>query len=561
MNLTLLSPLGFLLGLGAIAAGLYVLQRLRVRHEERVVVTTLFWREATEESRARSLIERFRHPLAYLMALLVAGLLWLGAGHPDSVRASGTRHVLLLDASAGMAAGDRFESALEALEEELAQSPRDRTEVLWCGARVRTLLAPGEDRALLRARLEGLTPEAAPASVERAIAAHLACREGSDDTSTRRFVVVGDAPVRAGLTTALGEDDVLERVELEGAPAVGRGITALGVAPAASGRWSNVDVLIDVRGPGAGDVALEVSLDASNGGPALTSGGTRRTLSADHVQHLIADVPAAGALLRVALATGDDVVADDVATVRLPDRPRIRVVIDGSLSGAPVAAIRAALSVDAAVEFVADSSEADVIVSAGTGGDLPTLALVPAAEQEEAILLGHGDEIDSRAALLAAIGELGLDRIDASSLADALDRPIAVGAAPAATRQLSLWLELFDAERTTFVESRAFPLLVGRAVRWLADVEPVVPYRAAGRAVPRRVGEPQRATLVVALADVVGSSLLAPSTTTPQTVARATLVPSAPEGPGGWRPYTWFLLFALFALGAEWALFQRGRMP
>ena len=173
MSPTALTAAALLAGLVAVAAALYALQRLRVRHESRTVVTSLFWREATEETRARSLFERFRHPLAYAMALLCAGLLWLGAGRLDGERADGTRHVFLLDASAGMGrdagSGTRFDLAVDALEAELADAPRDRTEVLWCGAHVRTLLAPGEDRSLLRPRLAGRLPDPAPASVGRAL--------------------------------------------------------------------------------------------------------------------------------------------------------------------------------------------------------------------------------------------------------------------------------------------------------------------------------------------------------------------------------------------------------
>jgi len=145
LSFTALSGSALLGGLFATAVVLYALQRLRVRHESRTVVTSLFWREATEETRARSLFERFRHPLAYAMALLCAGLMLLGVGRLDSEREEGLRHVLLLDASAGMARAlgetTRFEQAQAALAAELEQSPRDRTEVLWCGEHVRTTLA------------------------------------------------------------------------------------------------------------------------------------------------------------------------------------------------------------------------------------------------------------------------------------------------------------------------------------------------------------------------------------------------------------------------------------
>ncbi|MFT7078178.1 MAG: hypothetical protein ACJA0P_004205, partial [Planctomycetota bacterium] len=135
-----------LLGLGAL---LFALQRLRVRHRSQLVVTTLFWREALEESRARTLFERFRHPLTYLLLALIGGLLWLSVARLESDRGEGVQHTFLLDASAGMAVGDRFARAVDALAAELENTPRERTEVLLCGNGVRTVLAPGEDRALL----------------------------------------------------------------------------------------------------------------------------------------------------------------------------------------------------------------------------------------------------------------------------------------------------------------------------------------------------------------------------------------------------------------------------
>ena len=145
MNLTSIGPGLFAAGLVGLAGGLYALQRLRVRHREQVVVTTLFWREEIEEQRARTLVERFRHPLTYALCLGLAALLWLGAARPDTNRAEGTSHVLLLDGSAAMASEGRFDAARTALLEEIERCPRDRTEVLFCGADLRRVLAPGED--------------------------------------------------------------------------------------------------------------------------------------------------------------------------------------------------------------------------------------------------------------------------------------------------------------------------------------------------------------------------------------------------------------------------------
>ena len=85
-------------GLAVIAAGLFLLQRLRVRHRPHEVVTTLFWREALEEARARVLVRRFRHPLAYLLLLLIAGLLWIGFAEPSFSAGADEDHVLLVTA-------------------------------------------------------------------------------------------------------------------------------------------------------------------------------------------------------------------------------------------------------------------------------------------------------------------------------------------------------------------------------------------------------------------------------------------------------------------------------
>ena len=70
MNLSHLSPAAFAAGLAALAGGLYLLQRLRVRHARVEVVTTLFWKQVLEDTHARELTQRFRHLPAYL--LLVA---------------------------------------------------------------------------------------------------------------------------------------------------------------------------------------------------------------------------------------------------------------------------------------------------------------------------------------------------------------------------------------------------------------------------------------------------------------------------------------------------------
>jgi len=560
LNFTALSGSVLLGGLLATAAVLYALQRLRVRHESRTVVTSLFWREATEETRARSLFERFRHPLAYAMALLCAGLMLLGAGRLDEDRDEGLRHVLLLDASAGMARAvgetTRFAQAQAALAAELAESPRDRSEVLWCGEHVRTLLAPGEDRALLGPRLAGRTPDLAPGTLDRALRSRARMEDG--EGGGRRFVLFGDAPVAPSTLAALGAGERVERAVL--APVIdgGMGITAMGVSEPASGRWGMVDLFIQTRGGSTSIFDLTLTLD----GERFERGGVIGT-DGDRRGFLISDVPAAGALLEARLDTDGeaadaDLVADDVASIRLPSRPPIRVAVDG-LVPAFGAAVRAVLAADPAVELVEGAGEADVVVGGASAGR-PSLRFPSSADQEEAILIGHDREVDSSVALASAVGELGLDRVDASALAESLGRPLAVGALPSDVRRVAIWSELMDPSRTSFLESRAFPVLVGRSIRWLAQVPDLTPYRAIGRLEPTALDGARSSLAAMVTVDLDAASLLDPATTAPVT-AGVSLAEPSPEGAGPWRLYTWVLLLALAALSAEWALFQRGRMP
>ena len=467
MNLQALSPLAFTLGLAALAAALFALQRLRVRHREQVVVTTLFWREEVQEQRARTLVERFRHPLTYALCLLLAGLLWTAFAAPDADRAEGEQHVLLLD-GAVRADEARFEAAKAALAREVARRPRDRTEVLLCGASVRRLLGPGEDRSLLGPRLDALEPPlGGPETITRALRA-------PRGDGPFEFVIVGDARPEAAAVAALGDDatvTVAEWIGGDGAAAPpSAAVRTLGLAPAASGDWSSADALVELS-----DERFAV---------AATLDGEPLAVQREGVRGWVRGIPLEGGVLEVTPVVASPtegalagVPAESRARIALPDRPRITVAVTPRTPG--VEAILAVLEADPAVAVVADAGPgADVVV-----GDVPPgvagIAVADAASQEEAILITHAPDVDAEAALERALGELGLDRVDGAALAERVGRTIAVGAAPGDARRLSLWSELLDGD-AGFVESRAFPLVVARAVRWIADAPEVPPYAATG---------------------------------------------------------------------------------
>lgn len=574
---TQMSPNLALLGLLGLGALLFALQRLRVRHRSRLVVTTLFWREALEESRARTLFERFRHPLTYLLLALIGGLLWLSVARIEGERSEGLSHVFLLDASATMGVGDRFDRAVDALADALEDAPRERTEVLLCGANVTTLLAPGEDRALLAARLGDAKPAGVPASVERAVvsAASLARRPGS---AGRRFVVVGDATVGEAARAVLIDGDWIERLEVDVVEAPGNlGITALGLAPARSGAFDAVDALVEVRGAGAGSAAVSLRL-----GAASVPVGTARVVSPGVAQYMARDlrVPPKGMgaearVLRAELfeAAGDPQSFDNFAEVVLPELRLIRVLVTTTGDPAADSALRAACSADSAIELVASAARADVVVGgalpAGTA-PIPALGVASSTAQEHAILMVDPGAADPDALLESALGELGLDRVDGTRLASELGRTLSMGSAEdgSSVRRVSLWAELFDPARCSFTESRAFPVVLGRTLRWLAATPEIVPYEAMGKALPKRLvgvasgrsfpwerakGEAHAASLL----DVTATTQ-AGAGGTPQALDQS--AHEATSGAGPWRFATWLLALVLVLLLVEWVLYQRGRI-
>lgn len=565
MSFSALSPLVFGLGLAVLAGVLYLLQRLRVRHRELEVVTTLFWHEAVHETRARVLVQRFRHPWAYALVLAICALLWAAIAEPRPSAGSGREHVALLDTSAGMGRGARFERARESLLVWAARLPRSKRTVIASGARRRTLLLPGEEIALLGERLAGFEPEAAPSSIAAEL--ELLARTAPGSISVAVFGGAGlderfAASLPAGLEVRFVGDDGALAGEARNV-----GICALGASPASSGAWDAVDVFVELRGAAA-DAApgLAAELDGSREGLIselqATGDGAWR--------YLFRDLPAAGGLLRVQLEGGDVLVLDDAATLRLPDRPRLRVQVEPAW----LDILAPALENDPAVVLV--SADPDLVVGDVGGAQVPALRFVPAASQAEAFLATYDDERPAPLVLHEALGSLGLADIDSAGLAERADAPIALGVRAGARREITVWSELLG-EGFDFRDSRAFPLFVARAMRWLADTEPVTPWVAAGEelalhtslqdesgarldALGLAIAPPVAGGYTSAGGAVLHASLLAPGSTLAPIHATTSLAEL--EAPAGERDLvTWLLLLALALLVGEWALVRTERMP
>jgi hypothetical protein len=576
MNLTALSAPAFWLGALALAGVLFALQRLRVRHREVLVVTTMFWREALEETRARTLVERFRHPLVYAFLLLLALTAWLGVAAPRANRDDGARHVLLLDLSSPMAAGQRFDDSVRALVAEVARVERDQRTVVACGEHLVTVLVPGEDEVLLAERLALLAPAAAAPSVERALLAFARSRDGERPV---RAQVFGTAPVRAEVLARLGPATTVERVAPSDAAPAPRApaITGLAAArsPLARGR---VDVWIEVDG----------ALDASRVRAERVRGNEREALVATRSERsesgrlriVHAGVLADGAVVAVRLDDPAAVATQARAELVLPDLTPLRVAVGSGLPG-PLALV---LTSHPDLEIVETGPEVVVCLAGDALAAAAPALLVTESADGPAFELVHTGADDARGLLFEALGDLGLEWVDAGALADATGRRIEFGESTAARRGFALWRELV-VDESPFAADSAFPAFVARALEWLAGrpeprFAPRVGETLAGVQAPfRRAGDglvldpvgddfvPTRAGLYERAGDPPSPALGAPPTLVSAGPARtlgldALAAPrAARSAPSSAFDLTNLVLLALAALFVtEWVLVRRERI-
>ena len=569
----ILSPLALLSGFLVIATLLFLLQRLRVRHREVAIITTLFWRRAVRDARATVLVRRFRHPWAYVLVLSICGLMWLSLAGPRARHEGDRDYVLLLDGSAAMTQGDRFALAVSQVQQWVERLPREDTRVLLCASSVGTLLNPGEDGLLLERRLPEHVPEVSPSSLARALRSLSRSVEPGRATEV---LVFGGAPVDPAVLALLPEEIRVRRVaEKSTVPQDGerggnRGITALGVGEPASGVWDRVDLLVEVRGAELNTASVALTLD----GEPLSTDGVRVRQSPGAVGFLFPDLPARGQLLRVRLQAGDDLEVDDEAGLWIAARPLIRVALQEGLPP-----LRWVLETDPAI--VLDSRDPDVTVRRGTLIDdrTPALELVPRASQLSA--LSFEDPREAEVILSDVVPGLGLAQIDGYGLAEAMGDAITVTARTGTRRRIVMWEELLS-EEFNFTKSRAFPLFVARAVRWLANDSVTLSRAVAGEALTGRrwafadgngrLLDPVGADFTPPTAGEYRSadgerlvvSLLDPATTTPSIGPAESMAVSMQDlatAVAAWDPAIWLVLVALGLLFVEWLLFRTGRMP
>ena len=536
------------LGLAVIAAGLFALQRLRIRHKEQVVPTLLFWKTAVEETRARVLVRRFRHPWVYLMLLVACSSLWLAAaGLEKDDAADGIDRCLLLDLSAAMDRPGRFEAAREAVLEAAGPGGRSRVTILGCGARPMPLLLPGENRALLARRIEKIAPEPVPSSLAEALESLLAGRRPGHPLAIE---IIGDSPLPESLVKALPEGVTVTR--RLGEDLADLGIAALGVADPVSGAADRVDLLVGLT-EGLNPASFEVRLD----GALLTPEASTSTAA----ESVFRDLPAAGGLVEATVVAASPGAAARARLV-LPRRRLIPVRAGDDLPPA----LRQALLADPRLEIGGAG------IGVGRGAD--DLFVLTAAGTTPAIRLICDGARETPEEVLDLFAGIGFDELARTETAPADESQPELRVEAGDRRRVELREDLLGPE-WNLGEIGAFPVFCGRALRWLADLPPEAPIAAVGRtlpvavsplrdpngrrfdaagmgAAPLRPGEHQSD----AAGSIAVSRLAAP-------VAQAARLSAASafEGVSGADWTTLFGLLALLLLVVDWIYFRKGRIP
>ncbi len=350
--LGLSTPLLLSLLLGS-AALLFLLHFLRVRPREVVVPTLLFWKQAVEETRARTLPGRFRHPRTWAFLTLLAAILVAAAAEPVTRgELLAETEVFVLDASSstGLAeagGASRFARAQAELVAALEQAPlRAKIAVVVATAGGVSALDALAPRPAQLALVRSAAPSAGEADLEGALAAARALRpEGrgrievftdrevalppGEDFRFRRF---GGAGHDAAITGVAYEEGLRVRIEARTA-----------------GPPRRLSVRVDGRS------AREIELGAMTPGSRIVE---------------IAGLAPAGQTVALSLTPADEVPDNDRVDYGLPALEPARVFVPGD--GGEGRALARLVEAETSFLRVATAAESVLEVRVGGAGEVLT---------------------------------------------------------------------------------------------------------------------------------------------------------------------------------------------
>ncbi len=529
-------------GVAALAIGLYLLQRLRVRFRQVDIVTTLFWRQAQEENRTRVLTQRFRHLWVYLFLLAIATMLWFAAGALDWQKEGQRDYLLVLDGSLAMTEADAWQVAVEEVHTDAAALPHHQRQVWLAQSPPLLLLQKGEHERLLQERLSSRT-----ASRQRSELNSLLHRFSADPLrrNPTQVRVYGSARLSEESAALLPIDLELVYRSPWRHLAHNRGVLHAGWTETASGQWDRVDFSATIYGaPDPWQITLAgTPVEQTPTSIPNTDGSTTLCFR---------DLLANGAELALQLPGDDGLAADNSFTCTLPRRQSIGVHLASELP----ARIATLIDADPSLNRV-EPGQAEVVIRTNLSppSTLPQLVFTD-ADTSHAFQVQSASFADAEQLLAAAVPALGIHQIDGLALAESLDREVSLGAKAEGTTQIQLWQALLHPEHG-FVHSQSFPQFLSQAVRWLGTpITAHVNKNGVGlqaTAAHRTSSAQQTATLASAL-DANATLQLGHAPP-----LREAIDPLSEER--GWPLWNWLILLAFALLLLEWAWFQQGRLP
>lgn len=545
------------------AGVLAVLHLLRVRPREVRVVTTLFWARAVEQTRARTLLHRFRHPLTYLLLLLICTLLSLALAQPEPVGQPPdlVHEVIIVDGGASMSApdsatgGTRFDAARQAVSDEADRlALDDRLAVLVAAPLPEVVHAFDDPRALIERRLARRMPADVPAARDAALRLAASLLHGR---SNPRIVLVTDRPLDAGPANELAPGVHL-RVRRVGQPVDNAAILAVIFAPDAD---KPLRGSLYVRAGFWGAQPRDVSLRIDRGGGAPLLSETRRINPGGAQDFVISDLSADGDDLIVQLTPDDAVPADNAVRFRVPLRTPIRAQVHGPMPEA----LRVFAQTEPSTRFVAEGREHDLDIltsSPASDSSTPALVILPPGASVRASqpveVVGESalvQNLDFAGAACGTGGVLGALPAGAEPLLVANGQVLAAASSVSAGPRCVYLSGALLADDATICRHPAFAVFLARALCFLAhwDADPVVLPPERSLADPLWAQRAGHAGAVV---------------TAPGARAAADLRAAAPTnddapGPARWSKPAWFeivlyVAFACFLIEA--VLHTRGRI-
>lgn len=277
--MSLLAPAALLLSL--LAVPIVVLYMLRLRRQERVVSSTLLWRDLVVDRVANAPWQKLKRNLFLILQLLILAALVLALARPY-IHADGQfdgNVIVILDTSASMTATDmdggssRFDEAVRQITRAIDDlNGANQMTLIAAGAVPKVLVSETNDKSLLRDALATATPEYSSADWPSALALAAGTAQGLTDPA---FVIFSDGGLPDTLPPLPGK---VIFVPL-GRSSENTAISAMGIRP--SGDQQELLVSIQNHGQSNGRGLLSLYLDDRlfDSRPIDIDGGARSQLS------------------------------------------------------------------------------------------------------------------------------------------------------------------------------------------------------------------------------------------------------------------------------------------